>query len=124
METKQEIVIKRKILWLRIAFYLGAFADGLMVIEVLVSDESSKFIAATLMAGWTLLLIWASIKPVERKDVITLTIFVIIGLIYGGIYYYLQGGKTIEQMIPIWIMQSILLVLYVFNFFNSKRLVE
>lgn len=43
-------------------------------------------LGASLMAGWTLLLIWADRKPVERRGVLPLTIFpVIFGIALSGV---------------------------------------
>lgn len=74
----------KPILWLRISYWAGALVDavaGLMMLlpalfslinqlPGFVPDPSYRFMAgmgAPLMFGWTVLLLWADRKPVERK---------------------------------------------------------
>lgn len=80
--------IKNQIDVVRLAFYLGALTDGLAVIPIMLfpsagialfGGDSSQItdayryamgIGASLMAGWTVLLIWGARKPVERRAVL------------------------------------------------------
>jgi hypothetical protein len=47
--------------------------------------------AASLMAGWTLLLLWVNHRPVERRGVILLTVPIALG-IAGSFWYLLVVG--------------------------------
>ena len=50
-------------------------------------------VAASLMAGWTVLLAWTAQKPVERRAVMLFTVFpVLTGLIAAAVTGYLCGG--------------------------------
>jgi len=63
----------------------------------------SMGLAASLMLGWTFLLIWADQKPVERKGILLLTIFpVISGLLSAGIF------GVVMELIPFSIPSIIL----------------
>jgi hypothetical protein len=73
------------------------------------------------MLGWTGLLVWAFQKPVERKFVSILTILVICGFIVTEIIAVLYGWVTIGRMIPSWVMQLILLVLFGFSNISAKQ---
>jgi len=55
---------------------------------------------ASLMAGWTFLLIWAVRKPIERRIIIFLTAFpVVFGLFIVTLIAFLNGNKT-----SVWIL--------------------
>jgi hypothetical protein len=132
----------RRILWLRISYWVGAVLDGLWVIPMLlpeighaiygiedmVIDGGMRYalaVGAALMAGWTVLLIWADRKPVERRGIILLTIVpVIAGLRLSEIYLFVYGYVTVADMIPSWIMGAAVLALFIFSYVNSASLVK
>ena len=90
--------------WLRVSYWTGAVADGVMVVamlyppmlrsllgvsgtEVDVETRCALAMGASLMAGWTVLLLWADRKPLERSGVLILTVFpVIVGLALATAY--------------------------------------
>ena len=89
MEARQERL-------LRTAFLAGAITDAFAVVPLLVPamarllwgfedvDGAYRFVAgyaASLMAAWTGLLLWARARPLERAFVAPLTVFVIYGLV-------------------------------------------
>ncbi len=74
----------RRIMFLRASYLVGAVIDGLAILQMLfpsvfaatygirnfeprVEYKYALGIGASLMIGWTFLLIWASQKPIERK---------------------------------------------------------
>jgi hypothetical protein len=111
---------------LRSAFLLGAVTDALAVVPLLVppmasflwgfEDRSgpSRFATgygATLMLGWTGLLLWAYRRPLERAFVAVLTVFVIYGLVVTEVVAVLSGDVPARRMIPTWMLQGGLLAL-------------
>jgi hypothetical protein len=112
---------------LRTAFACGAATDALAVVPMLSPrmaallwgfDEPTgayRFAmgyAASLMLGWTGLLVWAYQRPLERRFVAALTVFVIHGLALTEIAAVLAGHLPPRRMIPTWILQSALLALF------------
>jgi len=80
-------------------------------------------IAATVIIGWTCLLLWADRKPVERKGVLLLTIFpVISGLLLMATYAAATDMISYERMVPLWITGMGLIVLMGFSYFNARDL--
>jgi len=95
----------RKILFIRFSYWYGAVLDFLVFLDMIISiifefsismpnvstDISYKYQTGTgafLMLGWTFLLIWADRKPIERKDILLLTIIpVVIGIMIINIFY-------------------------------------
>lgn len=112
---------------LRIAFAIGAITDALALGPMLspalarlmwgFEDQSVTYryamgYGAALMLGWTLLLLWAYQRPIERKVVALLTNAVIVGLIAAEVNAVLGGAVAIERMVPTWVLQAVLLTLF------------
>lgn len=138
MENKA--AMNKTIRWLRISYWIGAVIDGLAAVQMLVpaifaaTNGLTDFhpgpeykyamgMGISLMLGWTVLLIWADRKPVERKGILIITIFpVIIGMIVNEIWgvvnsHFLEGGS----MAPVWILQTVLIVLFAFSYLNARK---
>jgi len=113
--------MNKKIFWLRVSYWAGAICDGFMVIPMLfpkiggamlgldnfnpgVEYKYAMYVGASLMTGWTFLLVWADRKPVERRGVLLLTVFpVLVGLLISGIYAVVVKYVAFENMIPTYI---------------------
>jgi len=90
--------LKYKILLIKIVYLIGFILDGLTAIDMILSTFMPTAIAipyasmtpsfqfamgwgASLMLGWTVLLLWGLIKPVERRVILLFTIIpVVLGL--------------------------------------------
>lgn len=127
--------MNKQLRWLKIAFLAGIITDALALIPMLYPPmanfmwgfdqfNGNYFFAmgygASLMAGWTLLLIWAYKKPLERRFIAFLTTVVIMGFIGAEIFSIVNGSISINKMIPTWILQIVLLGLFGFSYKNSK----
>jgi peptidoglycan/LPS O-acetylase OafA/YrhL len=112
---------------LRAAFFAGAVTDGLALIPMLVpsaarllwgfadppgSYQFAMGYAASLMLGWTVLLLWASQRPLERRFVAALTVLVIYGLVVTEIVAVWSGHLEAWRMVPTWCLQAALLLLF------------
>ena len=131
--------MKNKTILLRISYWFGAVLDGVMVIPMLFPsvggvmfgidnfDPGNEYkyammIGASLMLGWTVLLIWADRKPLERKGIILITVIpVVIGMVLAGIFAGSVGMVKVESMIPTWILQTILLILFSYSYFSTSK---
>lgn len=118
---------ERQAYLLRRAFLLGAITDGLALIPMLVpsmasllwgfTDPSGAYrfamgYGASLMLGWTALLLWAYQRPVERRFVAALTVLVLYGLVLTEIVSVSSGHLEAWRMIPTWCLQGVLLLLF------------
>jgi hypothetical protein len=82
-------------------------------------------IASSLMWGWTLLLVWADQKPMERKGILLLTTFpVIFGLAANNVYAAASGLILLESILPSLIIQCTLSALFLFSYFNAKKTIQ
>jgi hypothetical protein len=120
MEHRQEKI-------LRTAFLVGAITDALALVPMLspsmaqllwgIEDASGPYrfamgYGASLMAAWTILLMWAYERPLERSFVAALTVFVIYGLVATEIAAVWGGYIPVERMVPTWFLQTALLALF------------
>jgi hypothetical protein len=116
---------------LRLAFLLGAVTDAAALVPLLFpplakllwgfDDPSGAYrfamgYAASLMLGWTGLLIWAYQRPLERRSVAALTVLVIYGLIATEIAAVIGGHLPLWRMVPTWCLQAGLLALFAAGF--------
>ena len=124
--------------WLRVSYWAGAIADGLAAAAMLspalgsaiydrggfepgVEYQYAMRLGGSLMLGWTLLLRWAVGKPLERRGVLPLTVFVIAGLASAGAYAVSHGFIELEKMLPTWGLQGFLTLLFLFSYFRAGR---
>lgn len=118
----------KRILLLRISYWVGIIADGFATIRMLFPkiDSGSEYryalgLGASLMFGWTLLLIWPDRKPMERKGVLLLTAFpVCTGLLLAEIYAVISGVITLNKMLPTAIFLIVLIILFSFSYFYAR----
>jgi hypothetical protein len=112
---------------LRTAFALGAITDALALLPML-SPRLSALLwgfeeqggahgfamgyAASLMLGWTVLLVWAYRRPMERSFVAALTVLVIYGLALTEILAVRAGSLAAWRMVPTFVLQAGLLALF------------
>jgi len=112
---------------LRTAFVVGAVTDALALVPMLVppmarllwgfepTGGAYRFAmgyGASLMLGWTALLVWAYQDPFERRFVAALTVLVIYGLALAEIVAVWSGTISAARMIPTWVLQAGLLGLF------------
>jgi len=116
--------MKKKIIWLRISYWVGAIADGFAALRMLfpkiaygVEYRYALGLGASLMIGWTFLLIWADRKPLERKGVLLITAFpVVTGILLAEIYAVATELITFEKMLPTGVFLVALIVLFSFSY--------
>jgi hypothetical protein len=112
---------------LRTAFLAGAVTDAFALVPLLfppaarllwgLEDFGGPYrfatgYAASLMLGWTGLLVWAYRRPLERAFVAALTAVVIYALIGTEAVAVVSGRLAPARMIPTWCLQVALLGLF------------
>jgi hypothetical protein len=139
-----EKVVNRKVILLRICYWLGAILDAraAMVLALLRYRDVPAGIwaqqsthafgmmamrgagdAYALMWGWTALLLWADRKPVERRGVLLLTAAPVILMIALNMTQQWIGGFAEFSQISFWLFFVIgLATLFVFSYFYASPL--
>jgi hypothetical protein len=121
-------MLARQTRLLRTAFLAGAITDAFAVVPLLFPSVARllwgfedvggayRFVsgyAASLMAAWTGLLLWAARRPFERAFVAPLTVLIIYGLVATEIAAVRAGALPAARMLPTWTLQAALLGLFV-----------
>jgi predicted CoA-binding protein len=78
----------------------------------------------SLMVGWTLLLLWADRKPLQRRGVLPITVLVIVGLAWAGAYAVSEGLIAGARMAPTWVFQALLAILFIGSYARSRGAAE
>ena len=136
------VSIETTTLLARIAFLVGAITDGLAIIPMLsrragaalFGGDSSRNtteyryamgIGASLMAGWTLLLLWGAANPIERRDILILTVCpVIMGIVVATVIAARRGIVRVSRAIPLWIHLTLVSLFYVYVYLCSAPFVR
>jgi hypothetical protein len=130
--------MNRSTVFLRIAYWAGAILDAAMLPPMLVPAIGGAIfgipdfhpgaeyryamgVGASLMLGWTLLLIWADRKPVERREVLLLTLPVIFGLIGSNAFAAVCGLVSPGRILPILVLQFSLMVFFLGAYIGSRK---
>jgi len=132
--------MSKKMLWLRFSYWMGAFVDGIADLQMIfpnlfaMSCQLANFSprldwyyasgrGASLMLGWSFLLLWADRKPVERRGVLLITIFpVLLGLAMSGLFAVQSHFIAVSAMVPTWTAQGLLAILFGFSYINAGDL--
>jgi len=131
--------MKKAITMLSISYWTGAIADGFFAIALTypklwgmalginpfapdLQHRLDMGIGASLMLSWTVLLLWADRKPMERKGVLLLTVFPALAcLAITGIAAVISGASPLRNMLPVFIMQFALAVLFMTSYVLARR---
>jgi hypothetical protein len=116
--------------WLRVAYWVGAITDLGAALQMLSptlfgfayglphfspgSDyRYAMGMGASLMIGWTGLLLWADRRPLDRRGVLPLTVFpVIFGLMLNEIVGISGGFMPLLPLLPVFVLQAVLAALF------------
>lgn len=132
MKTQQ-----KKLVFIKFTYWLGIVADALWFIALLFPSVfglllgNSEFnpampvrlimgIGASLMLGWTFLLIWAVRRPIERRVVSLLTAFpVVTGLFIVALLGFIDGNSS-----NIWILAktTLLFICMLTSYFLASKM--
>jgi len=112
---------------LQIAFLAGAITDAAALLPMLspdfagllwgLQDTAGSYrlamgSGASLMLGWTILLLWAYRRPIERRAVAAFTIVVIAGFVVTEMWAVQTGVLAAVRMAPTFVLQSVLAGLF------------
>jgi hypothetical protein len=123
---------------IRITLWIGAVTDLYFAIAMLnpklwaftlqmqnynpdILHRMDMSVGASVWFGWTLLLIWASFKPIQRKMVLLITAIVIIELIVAAAALIVSELNTFEKMLPVFMHQVFLLAIFFISYLKAKR---
>ncbi len=138
MDQKRNM--NKGLVFIRVCYYIGIGMD-LLAFLPLAFPEAAKLafglkdinpdgnflyvsrVGASLMLGWTLLLLWGSLKPLERRGILLITVFpVLLGLAVSSILAVTAGVIPVKSMLPLWIFYAIIIPAYSFAYILSGKM--
>jgi len=79
-------------------------------------------VAGALMLGWTVLLFWAQLKPIERADILLITLFPVVTVLTGAAVLVAKSGQiSFANMLPIFILYVVLYCTFIPSYVWAKR---
>jgi hypothetical protein len=129
--------MNRHVPLVRACYWFGAIFDGAVIVPMLFPTVAARvfgldqfhpgveyryamFMGASLMLGWTALLVWASRKPIERRAVLLLTVIpVVVGLAAAGAFAVSTGLIAPGRMVPTWIVQAAIAVSFTYAYISA-----
>ena len=114
--------------FVRATYWIGAIVDAAAAAQLLTPVGTRLFgfpglrapgaagqpavIAAVLMLGWSVLLVWAHLRTRERRTVLAITLGVVLALAAGNIALGLSGATPWTQLVPTLAIQAVLTALF------------
>ena len=130
---------QKKLLLIRLPYWLGIGVDVLWAVALFpppvfallvgrpdfrpdMQARSIMWIGGSLMAGWTLLLLWAVRNPIQRRVVILITaVPVVLGMFLTALFGFLAGNSSL-----IWILVkcTILMISMIASYVLAEKEVQ
>ena len=86
--------------------------------------QLAMFVAAMFMMGWTILLAWGAINPVERRDLLLITsVLLFLSVIVELVFYrdMLGGGGFVFGVTKRVVLSTAATAVYFYSFRNQKN---
>jgi hypothetical protein len=79
-------------------------------------------IAGAMMLGWTILLFWAQLKPIERADILMLTLFPVVTILAGAAVLVARSGQiALSNLAPMFILYVVAFCTYLPSYLWAKK---
>jgi hypothetical protein len=127
----------KAVFWLRVSFIIGAVVDAVALVPMLIpwaakifwgfEDFSGMYhfamgMGASLMLAWTILLLWAYRKPIERRYIALFTIIILLSMIIMETFSVYNGYIQFNKIVVSLVLQIVWLVLFSYSFIISGKL--
>lgn len=119
------------ITWLRTSYWVGVLADAMATVAILTPSRMGETefrypmgLAGALMLAWTVLLVWADRRPVERRGVLLLTVFPLItGLMASCVFAASSGQLPVGQVATRLVVLGMIAALLLYSYAKANRAV-
>jgi len=82
-------------------------------------------VAGALMLGWTVLLFWAQRRPVERADILMLTLFPVVTILAGAAVLVARSEQiALSNLAPMFILYVMVFCLYIPSYLWAKKQIK
>jgi hypothetical protein len=122
--------MKKKEIFLVIVYLIGALVDAAVSVPMFGMAFSRQFdyevsysmvAGGVLMVSWTVLLLWAALRPVARRDILLITLVPIAGMFISNCILGAQTAFPAGIFLFRIIGGPLLAALYIFTYFFTKQ---
>lgn len=79
-------------------------------------------IAGALMLGWTVLLFWAQMKPIERADILLITLFPVVTLLAVAAVLVAKSNQiSISSLLPMFVLYFVVYCTFIPSYLWAKK---
>ncbi len=79
-------------------------------------------IAGALMLGWTVLLFWAQRKPIERADILLITLFPVVTTLAGSAVLVARSNQiSVSSIVPMFVLYVVAYCIFIPYYMWAKR---
>jgi hypothetical protein len=79
-------------------------------------------IAGALMLGWTVLLFWAQMKPIERADILLITMFPVVTLLTLAAVLVAKSNQiSISNLVPMFVLYFVVYCTFIPSYIWAKK---
>jgi len=122
-----------------ISYWIGIVADAAATV-LLLSPTIAKFalqqqpfeitavylyvsrIAGALMLGWTVLLFWAQMKPIERADILLITLFPVVTLLAVAAVLVAKSNQiSFSSLLPMFVLYFVVYCTFIPSYLWAKK---
>ncbi len=124
---------------LKTSYWIGIIADALATI-ILFSPKIANVVlqpqpfeisevylyvsrvAGALMLGWTVLLIWGVKKPIERADILIITLFPVVAVLAIAAILVVKSNQiALDKVLPMFILYVVLFATFIPSYLWAKK---
>jgi predicted neutral ceramidase superfamily lipid hydrolase len=74
------------------------------------------------MLGWTVLLFWAQLKPIERADILLITLFPVVTLLALAVVLVAKSNQiSISNLLPMFVLYFIVYCTFIPSYIWAKK---
>jgi len=122
-----------------ISYWIGIVADAVATV-LLFSPTIANFVlqpqpfevsaaylyitrvAGALMLGWTVLLFWAQLKPIERADILLITLFPVVTLLALAAVLVAKSNQiSISNLLPMFVLYFVVYCTFIPSYIWAKK---
>jgi len=79
-------------------------------------------IAGALMLGWTVLLFWAQLKPIERADILLITLFPVVTLLAVAAVLVAKSNQiSFSSLLPMFVLYFVVYCTFIPSYIWAKK---
>jgi hypothetical protein len=124
---------------LTVSYWIGIIADAVATV-LLFSPTIANFalqpqpfeiseaylyitrIAGALMLGWTVLLFWAQLKPIERADILLITLFPVVTLLAVAAVLVAKSNQiSFSSLLPMFVLYFVVYCTFIPSYLWAKK---